>query len=101
MIQTARSASARPACSEREANELTVTARLGTAFVPLLRTAITKRSGLARRCLVGNEARTTSTRKLPDGSFASWRSPPPQPATAIAATIAQGTRTRHAGLLYP
>ena len=85
---TARWGSARPACSERAANELTVTAMLGTVSLPVLRTAMTKRADLARCCLVGKLALTTPTWKVPDGSSASWRVPPPQPATATAATLA-------------
>src|SRR3954468_3771820 len=101
MTQTAREGSARPACWEREANELTVTATLGTALRPLLRTAITKRSDLARCCLVGKLALTMSTRKVPDGSEASWRWPPPQPATASAATPAAIPAKRQANTVDP
>ena len=100
-IHTARDGSARPACWERVANELTVTATLGTASWPVLRTAITKRSDLARCCLVGKLALTTSTWKVPDGSAASWRVPPPQPATASAAAPATIPAKRHANAVDP
>ena len=86
---------------ERAANELTVTATLGTVSLPVLRTAMTKRSGLARCCLVGKLALTTATWKVPDGSSASWRRPPPQPATANAATLAAMRAQRHANTVDP
>ena len=58
----------------------------GTFFVPALRTLMIMSDVVASRCWSGKLALRTSTGKFPEGSFASWRVPPPQPATAIAAS---------------
>jgi hypothetical protein len=62
----------------------TVTATFGAVSLPEFWTRIFIDACWAIDCSAGNDASTTSTRNSPSGSSASWRSPPPQPASAIA-----------------
>src|SRR4051812_2046718 len=85
-IQTGRLGSARPGCWLRVLNESTVTARSGIARVSVFLTEIVRASCLARLWDDANDAFTTFIENVPEGSFLSWRSPPPQPATTNATT---------------
>src|SRR4051794_38418871 len=84
MIQIGRFGSASPSCLARSLRPFTVTATLGTVLLPELRTRMRRRDCWATCWLSGNDARATSTSNVPSGSFASWRLPPPQPATTSA-----------------
>src|SRR5947208_1984743 len=83
-IQTGRSGSASPCSWLRVLKESTVTARFGISFVPVFLTEIVIGTCLARLCDFGKFAFTTFIGNVPDGSFLSWRSPPPHPATTSA-----------------
>ena len=84
-----------------------VTATLGSARRPVLRTAITSRSFPASDCLAANDAVGTATLKLaPAGVVVAaaevlWRDPLPHPAAASAApaiaTQILALRPRNAG----
>ncbi len=94
---TGRRAPGRPCRSSKPS---TVTAMFGIVSWPALRSVTTSAELLASFWSSGNSADTTSTGKSPSGSFSSWRSPPPHPATArrhSAATLLRlkAARTYH------
>ena len=78
-----RLGSARFGSVERWSKDFTVTEMFGIVFESTFLTAMTIRERVASDCLVGNSARITWTLKLPVGSLASWRAPPPQPAARM------------------
>ena len=61
----------------------------GIVSWPALRKVTTRSELLASFWSSGNVASTTSTGKLPSGSFSSWRSPPPHPAMTEQAQLLQ------------
>src|SRR6478672_11231620 len=103
-IHSARVGSAWPEDSERVVKpapsagspEVTVTAMFGIVRVSALRTTTLIVAVLEMRWSWGNDALTTSTLKVSEGSFLSCRSPPPQPAKRPADAMATALVAHHA-----
>src|SRR3954469_505237 len=73
-------------------NDLTVTATFGIVFESTFLTVMLIVDRFASDWRFGNLASTTWILYVPSGSSASWRSPPPHPATKTAQASAAGMR---------